>query len=57
MKGELRFPHPFRLRINIHYQLSVYKCVFERKAGIFVVREVESFELVIVVVPVQLVRD
>lgn len=57
LERRAKVPHPFSLRINIHYQLSVYQCVLEWKAGIFVVREVESFELVIVVVPVQLVHD
>lgn len=45
------------MRIDVQNQFPIYQGILERNARVFVVREVESFELVVVVVPVQLVRD
>ena len=45
------------MRIDVQNQFSIYQGILERNARVFVVREVESFELVVVVVPVQLVHD
>jgi hypothetical protein len=44
------------LRINIQHQLPIHQRVLQRNARIFVVREVESFKPMVVVVPVQLVH-
>lgn len=46
-----------RLRVNINNQFSIYQRVFERKAGVFETRKVESFKLVVIVVSVQLFGD
>jgi len=50
----MRFACSLRLRVDIQHQLSVYQRVLEGKPRVFVVREVESFELPVVIVPVQL---
>ena len=44
------------MRIDVHNQLPVYQGILERNARVLVVREVESVELVVVVVPVQLMH-
>ena len=45
------------LGVDVNDQFTIYQRVLERKAGIFVVRKVESVELTIVVMPVQLFRS
>jgi len=48
------FACPLRLRIDIQHQLPVYQRVLQGEPRVFVVREIKSFELAVVVVPVQL---
>jgi len=44
------------LWIDVQNQFPIYQGILERNAGVFVVREVESVELVVVVMSVQLMR-